>query len=379
MPVLVDHFITDLESGGAQVALYRLATRLDKAQFRPRVVCLRGGEAAVGRKLRAAGIPILDLQMTRKWRMDALARLYAHWRRERPMILHSWMFHATLAGRLVGRAAGIPILISARRNVNIGGPQRERLNRLTLPLDHAVIAVCEAARQAEMARGHAAPQKVTTIYNGVDLAEFPPANAASGARLRRVLHLPADARLIGVVGRLHPQKGHTYLLQAAPAVLAEMPAAHFLMIGDGELRPALAQEAQQVGAARQVHWLGQRDDVPMLLAGLDLFVLPSLWEGMPNAALEAMAAALPVIATGVDGTREVIEDGVSGLLVPAADAAALAAAINRLLRDQPLAQQLGQTARERVAARFTLAQTVRQTEALYRRLLAASGADWSSL
>ncbi len=369
MPVLVDHFITDLQSGGAQVALWRLATRLDKAAFTARVVCLRGGEGAVGRKLRAAGIPILDLQMTRKWRVDALARLYAHWRRERPTILHSWMFHATLTGRLVGRAAGIPILISARRNVNIGGSQRERLNRLTLPLDHAVIAVCEAARQAEMARGHAAPEKVTTIYNGVDLSEFPPANAAAGARLRRVLHLPADARLIGVVGRLHPQKGHTTLLQAIPAILAETPAAHFLMIGDGELRPALAQEAQQLGAARQVHWLGQRDDVPMLLAGLDLFALPSLWEGMPNAALEAMAAALPVVATGVDGTREVIEDGVSGLLVPPADAAALAAGIIRLLQDPSLAQRLGQTARERVATQFTLEQTVQKTEALYRSLL----------
>ncbi|MCB8951686.1 MAG: glycosyltransferase [Ardenticatenales bacterium] len=369
MPILVDHLITDLESGGAQMALYRLVTRLDRELFTPRVVCLRGGDGPVGRKLRAAGVPVLDLRMTRKWRVDALALLYGRWRRERPVILHSWMFHATLIGRLVGRAAGIPILISARRNVNIGGPWRERLNRLTLPLDNAVIAVCETARAAEIAHGHVAPEKVTTIYNGVDLAEFPRASAEAGTRLRRVMHVPAFSPLIGVVGRLHPQKGHTYLLQALPAILQAIPDAHFLMIGDGELRQALAQEARQLGVARQVHWLGHRDDVPALLAGLDLFVLPSLWEGMPNVVLEAMAAGLPVVATGVDGTREVIVDGETGMLVGAGEVPALAQAIIHLLQDRDRAAALGQAAHAAVAAHFTLQRTVQQTEELYRRLL----------
>lgn len=213
MPILVDHLITDLESGGAQMALYRLVTRLDRELFTPRVVCLRGGDGPVGRKLRAAGVPVLDLRMTRKWRVDALALLYGRWRRERPVILHSWMFHATLIGRLVGRAAGIPILISARRNVNIGGPWRERLNRLTLPLDNAVIAVCETARAAEIAHGHVAPEKVTTIYNGVDLAEFP--RASAGGR---------DAAAAGdACAGIFPT--HRRRRTAAPAKRAHLPAA----------------------------------------------------------------------------------------------------------------------------------------------------------
>jgi glycosyltransferase involved in cell wall biosynthesis len=359
------HLITELDSGGAQTALLRYLTHHDRSRYRPTVVCLYNGDQVVAQQIRALGIGVVDVGLTRPYRLDALWRLYKLLREERPSILHCWMVHANLLGRLVGRLARLPVIITSRRNVEIGGPWRERAKRLTRRLDDAVIAVCELARQVEIERTGAAPDKVVTIYNGID--PFPAVPSETVAQLRHDFGLRSDAPVAICVSRLHPQKGHEDLLAAWRRVTAVYPHVDLLIVGDGRRRSELERLA-----ARQshVHFTGQRDDVAELLALSDLLILPSLWEGLPNVVLEAMAAGLPVVATAVGGTPELVIDGKTGLLVPPRDPAALAQAILALLTEPDLAQRLGENGRLRVADQFTIRQMVQQTEQLYQRLLA---------
>ena len=371
------HLITELSTGGAQTALLRLLTGLNRDRFFPTIACFYNGDKIVAQQIRALGIPVTDLGMTTKWRLDALWRLYRLLRRERPTILHTWMFHANIPGRVLGRLASVPIIITSRRNENIGGVLRERLNRWTARLDDRVIAVCELARQAEIERATVSPEHVVTIYNGIDAQQFSATNPQVVAQVRQAFGIPVDALLVGTVGRLHRQKGFTDLLTAIAQVQEHILTVRLLLVGDGELRDDLEIQAQSSGLSDVVTFTGARSDVPEILAGLDVFVLPSLWEGMPNVVLEAMAASLPVVATAVGGTPEVVVDGVTGLLVPPRDPDALAQAITRLLRDPDLRRKMGRAGRERVERHFGVERMVQATEALYEELVGEKmGLEW---
>jgi sugar transferase (PEP-CTERM/EpsH1 system associated) len=369
----VFHLITELDVGGAQLALLRLLAGLDRERFVPTVACLYNGDRAVAQRIRALGIPVTDLGMTARWRWDAFGWLYRLLRHERPTILHAWMFHANLPGRVLGRLAGVPIIITSRRNENIGGAMRERFNRWTAHLDDRVVAVCELARQAEIERAGVALEHVVTIYNGVDVTQFPVASVQATAQARRAIGMPVKVPLVGSLGRLHPQKGFSDLLTAFAQVRQRIPSVRLFVAGDGELRDDLEAQARSLGMAEAVTFAGVRADVPEILAALDVFVLPSLWEGMPNAVLEAMASGLPVVATAVGGTPEVVMDGVTGLLVPPQDPGALARAIERLLCDPGLRRTMGRAGRRRVEQHFDIRETVRQVEDLYETLLRARG------
>jgi len=367
------YLITELSTGGAQFALLRLLKGLYRERFAPSVACLYNGEGAVAQKIRALGISVTDLGMTAKWRWEAFGRLYNLLRHERPTILHTWMFHANVVGRVIGRLAKVPIIVSSRRNVYIGKRWRELLNRWTAPLDDRVIAVCELARQAEIERARVAPDHVVTIYNGVDVNQFSAMSAQAAARIRRGFGIPLDAPLLGAVGRLHPQKDFATLLAAVAQVQEHIPTVQLLLVGDGELRGDLEAQTRLLGLSEIVTFAGHRADIPEILATLDLFVLPSLWEGMPNAVLEAMAAGLPVVATAVGGTPEVVVDGVTGLLVTPRDPDALANAINRLLSNDDLRRKTGRAGRDRVGQHFSVHEVVRQVETLYETLLLEKG------
>ena len=365
----VFHLITELDIGGAQLALLRLLASLDRDRFVPTVACLYNGDAAVAQRIRALGVPVTDLGMTARWRWDAFERLYRLLRHERPTILHTWMFHANLPGRVLGTLARVPIIITSRRNENIGGVMREYLNRWTACLDDRVIAVCELARQAEIKRARVSPEHVVTVYNGVDVERVSVAGGQAAARARRVIGIPVEAPLVGSLGRLHSQKGFSDLLTALAQVRRRIPSVRLFLAGDGELRADLEAQSRSLGLSEAVTFAGVRTDVPEILAALDVFVLPSLWEGMPNAVLEAMAAGLPVVATAVGGIPEVVVDGVTGLLVPPRDPDGLAQAIECLLRDPGLRRKMGQAGWKRVERCFSVEQMVRKTEDLYETLL----------
>jgi sugar transferase (PEP-CTERM/EpsH1 system associated) len=366
--VKVAHVITELNVGGAEQLLVNTVECTNRERFEPLVVALYAGNTRLADRIRAQGVAVVCLGMTAKWRVDGLWRFFRLLRRERPAILHGWLFHAIVVARIIGRIAGVPIVVSARHNVNIGGSARERVNRWTNWLDDRTIAVSESIRQVEVTRGRSSAERVVTILNGVPRMAFPP-RAEARRRLRAEFDLPAQAVVLGTVARLHKQKGHAVLARAVQQLVERFPLVHCVWVGDGEEKGRLETLVGKLGISAHVRFAGSRSDVPDLLAGMDLFVLPSHWEGMPVAILEAMAAGLPVVATAVGGTPEVVEDETTGLLPPPRDPVALAEAISRLLRDPERARRMGEAGRKRVETEFSMDANVRRVEALYEQLL----------
>jgi glycosyltransferase involved in cell wall biosynthesis len=311
--------------------------------------------------------------MTAKWRLDALGRLYRLLRQERPIILHAWMIHANVLGRALGRLAGVAIIITSRRNVSIGGKRREAINRVTAGLGDRAIAVCELARQVEIEQTKVLPEKVVTIYNGVEADMFSQVAPQSAVQARSAFGIPTDVLLVGSVGRFRLQKGFVDLLVAMRQVDEHVSGTRLLLVGDGDLQDDLEAKTLSLGLDKVVTFAGMRSDVPKILKALDVFVLPSWWEGMPNAVLEAMAAGLPVVATAVGGTPEVVVDGVTGLLVPPHDPDSLAQAIVRLLGDPDLRRRMGQAGQDRVGQQFSVEKMVEQTQTLYEQLVIEKG------
>ena len=225
----------------------------------------------------------------------------------------------------------------------------------------------EGVRRALTSQVAPGPDKIFTIRNGVDLDLF--GRPGSKEALCGDLGVAAGSTLIATVGRLVEAKGHRYLIDAARQVVSHFPDAHFLIVGDGELRPELEGQAAILGVADHVHFLGTRKEVAGLLTASDLFVLPSLWEGLPVALLEAMAAAKPIVATAVAGTDETIIPGQTGLLVPPGDSLVLAVSISRLLREPAKATAMGQAARRHIERCFSAERNAAEHLGLYRRLL----------
>lgn len=242
-----------------------------------------------------------------------------------------------------------------------------RLYRASAGRVSGVIAVSERVREALVRELGPMRGRITTVTNSVDVGRF----QAGGDRaaLIRELAVEEDSELLLVVGRLTEQKGHVHLLEAMRRVVGERPRARLLVVGEGELRADLEASARDAGLADRVHFLGEREDVPLLLASVDLFVLPSLWEGLSVALLEAMAAALPIVATAVSGTDQAMVPEETGLVVPPGDARALARAVVELLGDPARARALGRRARERVETEFGARAQAEEYLALYRRLV----------
>ena len=368
--IAILHLITELDTGGAQIALQRLLAGLDRARYSPAVACFYNGDSAVAQHIRALGVSVTDLGMTAKWRLDAFVRLYRLLQQQRPTILHTWMFHANVPGRVLGRLTGVPIVISSERTMGQEGGWRRWLNRITGPLPDRVACVSESVADFAARTIGIPPAKLVVIPNGIPLEDFQPGDRS---RARVDLGIPLHAVVVGTVGRLRPVKGTSHLLEAWSRLASDHPNAILLLVGGGPQQAALERMSRRLGISEHVRFLGNRADVPALLRGMDVFVLPSLWEGMPNAALEAMAVGLPVVATAVGGTPEVVVDRVTGLLVPPGDPDALAESIARLLYDPDLRYKMGRAGRERVVNHFSVERTVERTTRLYELLLMEKG------
>ncbi|MBL7199911.1 MAG: glycosyltransferase [Anaerolineae bacterium] len=368
----VCYLITELNVGGAEKVVLRLATLLPEDRYDVLVACLYD-PGPVADEIRAAGVPVVDLSMRNKVDLRAVFRLYELLRSRNIQILHAHMFHANLLAAVVGRIANVPVVIATRHTVEMGGAAREWVNCVTVALCDAMVVVSNQVHELQLRQPWIDPTKLVVIPNGVPVETATCCSPESTQALRQEWGIDADVLVVGTVARLGPEKGHAYLLEAAAEVLKQVLQTRLLLVGDGPMRSQLEGRAKALGVADSIVFAGLRHDVPTILSLFDLFVLPSLWEGLPMAVLEAMAAGLPVVATAVGGTPEVVVDGVTGLLVPPGDPDALAEAIFRLLRDPDLRQRMGQAGRERVVERFSAERMVERTEQLYEQLLAEKG------
>jgi glycosyltransferase involved in cell wall biosynthesis len=367
MGIPIVYLITELDTGGAQKALLQLLSRLDRQRFSPSVACLYNGAGAVAQEIEALGIRVTDVRMAAKWRMDALCRLYGLLRAEHPAILHAHLFHANLLGRVVGRLAGVPIILSTEHTMGMESEWRYWVNRLTHPLVDRV--VCVSPQIVRFVTHHVGiPEaKTVLIQNSIDLQRFQSVPDRQDARI--ALGLPLGHPLICTVARLDPVKRLDILLSA----LAKLPEVRLVVVGEGPERCKLIGLASELGVEERVQFVGQRQDVLPWLAACDLFVLCSDWEGMPMAVLEAMAAGIPVVATETGGMPDVIVPDVTGRLVPPGQAEALARAIAGLLDDAELRREMGRAGAKRVADAFALDQMTERTVQLYDELLEKSG------
>jgi glycosyltransferase involved in cell wall biosynthesis len=369
-PFKLLYLITDLSLGGAQKVLTYIIEHLDRNWFRPLVACLYGGDSPIGDDLRNMGIPVYDLKMNKKWRLDSLWRLYKLLHTKDITILHSSLFHANMAARLVGTLAHTPIIITWRQNINIGSNFRDFTNKLTSSLDDHVVAVSENTRLIELQASGVPPNKVSVVHNCIDVARYELTKSLDRNIIRAGLDIPKDAFLLGVVGRLHPQKGLFFLLDALLKIKNSIEQVELLIIGEGALRYDLEAHADSIGVSGITKFTGPRTDIPEILRALDVFVLPSLWEGLPLALLEAMASGLPVIATDVGGIPEVVINRETGLLIQPSNSQAIADAVLLLFNDRNLRIRLANAGSAFVYAQFSAQTLVKEMETVYKHLLA---------
>jgi glycosyltransferase involved in cell wall biosynthesis len=369
-PLRVSFLIDKLQRAGAQVHLAALVRGLDRERFSPEVRCLmRGGPLFDELAREGLAVESFDLSTIygpRAWR--AFLRLVRTWRRARPDVVHCYLVSANIFGALAARAAGIPV-VTSRRDVGISRNWRLRFLEETVvnPLVDVVTANSVSVAAAARRERFLAAEKVTLIPNSVDLRRFDPARHSAEAA-RTALGLSPDDTVVGSVGHLSPVKGHADLLEAAAVLARRVPRLRVVLVGDGPLRASLTETARSLGIADRVVFTGVRDDVPVVLAAMDVFALPSRTEGMSNALLEAMAMARPVVATAVDGNADLVRDGVTGRLVPPRDPAALGSALSALLDDPAAARSVGCAARRHVADEHSLPLMVSRYERLYEEV-----------
>jgi sugar transferase (PEP-CTERM/EpsH1 system associated) len=357
-PVPVVHVVTSLGMGGLEKVVLDLTRGLNRAIFKPSVLCLheRGPLAS---QFEAAGVPVaaLDCGQVPRWRM--VIRLARRLRLLRPPIVHTHNPIPHIYGTAAARLAGVPFLVHTKHGRNRPEwPRQVLLNRLASYLSNRVVPV--SADAAEVARRieRVPRRKLLIIHNGVDMTVFRPA-PGPGLVLRHVIH----------AARLNLIKDQKTLLRAARLAADAAPDFRLELIGDGPEREALHALRDELGLQAQVIFLGERDDIPERLQQASLFVLSSLGEGLSLTLLEAMACGLPVVATRVGGNPEVVVHGTTGLLVPPESPSALAEAMLSLWRDPGTARRMGQAGRRRIEAEFDLKRVVARYEALYLSLM----------
>lgn len=370
-PIRVLQVITSLDRGGAENHLLALLTNADREAFALETAVLVG-EGELVPLFRQAGIPVHVLDARGRFDPSALRRLVELLRRGAFDIVHSHLFRADLYAGLAVAQLGDrkPFLVSTRHNddrfflnpfvglVHYGVSARQDL----------IIAISDHIARFTVARGVRHPDRVRRVYHGIE----PPLTRdleRDGARIRSELGITTDDFLVGNVGRLAPQKGQRHLVAAMPRLLERVPRAHAVIAGGGDLEGYLRDLAAELGVTDRVHVLGPRRDVPALMHAMDVFAMPSIWEGFGLVLLEAMAAGRPIVASRVATIPEVVADGETGILVPAGDADAMADAIADLAGDPARARRLGEAGRERLRRNFSLEKMVGDTELLYRELV----------
>ena len=362
-PINVLQIVEGLNLGGAETKLLELIAQMDRRRFRT-VFCSLGLGDQIKEKLQGLDVKFVNLSRKHRFDPSLVWRVRKLILEENIDVVMTTLFYADVVGALArlftpAKAVFSWETISAPEWLR---PHRLLTYRLAMRFCTRVVSVSQATAKWLVEKRGLPESKVTVIPYGVNLSLY---RQGKNFELRRELGIDSRACLVGVVARLHPQKGHRYLIQAAEKIVAAHPQTRFAFVGDGELRRELELQVQSLKLDKHFLFLGFRDDVKDLLRTFDLFVLPSLYEGLPNVVLEAMACGLPVVATAVDGTPELVVDGETGYLVPPRDPDALAEKINKLLGQPDLADAFGRRGRRRVEEHFSLELQVQRFQELY--------------
>ena len=373
-PIRLLKIVPTMLCGGTENQFMTLSRSLKGHDFQVELACLRRVGPFVAQAA-SEGMPLHEypIESFRNARAVGQQMRFAKDLIQRRIeIVHAYSFYGNVFAIPPARLAAAPVVIASIRDRGpYLTPMQMKVQRHICRFATRVLVNADAVRQWLVDQGYD-PKRIVIIPNGVDLDRF--ATHVDPAALRQELGLPSDALLITVVSRLNQMKGLEQFLEAAAILAAKFPKAYFLVVGeptvgDHQYKPSLARLAARLGIADRVVFTGIRSDVPAVLASAAVSVMPSLNEALSNVLLESMAAGVPTVATRVGGTPEAMVDGVTGLLVPPGDSAALASAVERLLSDPQFAATLGHAAKQTVKARFSAERMADATAQLYADLL----------
>lgn len=374
--------ITRHNIGGAASQTIVLSAYLNKNRFQS--ILVKGSEGkdegnmdelAKSKKVEPIYIKELCRELSLKKDLIAFWKLYQLIRKEKPDIVHTHTAKAGTLGRLAAKLAGVSVIIHTFHGNVFEGYFNSIKSKLFLNIERflaflsdQIIAISHTQKQALLKYGIGNPDKISCIPLGLELEPFLTPENSKG-NFRRELNLETNIPLIGIVARLVPIKGHNYFLEAARIVSGDFPEARFILIGDGELRGKLENLASDLGIEEKVIFCGFRNDLVNIYADLDIVVLSSLNEGLPVSIIEALAAKKPVVATNVGGVKDLVEDNVTGILVPKQDPQKLAYGIAFLLQKPEVAKNFGENGRKKVYPALNYTKLISDIEALYESLV----------
>lgn len=349
--VRVVYLTHTLGVGGAEELILNMVTRLPRDRYEPIVCCFENPPGPIGPEIASRGIPVVPLGIAPGWRHPlAWWTIVRYLRRVRPHVVHTFMLPASLYGRSAAVAARVPVIIGTEVNIYDRKQWHHIIaERLLAAGTACVVASAESVKTSYVRQLGIREDAVRVVYNAVNWDRLQA--TATPHEIRTQLGIPLDRIVVGVVATLQDKKGHRVLFDAF-ARTPGLEDAWLVLVGDGPERASLETYASTVGIRDRVTFCGTRRDLGNLLPAMDVFALPSLWEGLPLALLLAMGAGRPVVATRLAGIPEVVTDGETGLLVEPGDAAALGSALARLRGDAVLRARLGAAARMSVRERF---------------------------
>lgn len=370
-PLTILYVIHSLARGGAETSLSLLCRHLDRRRFTP-VVCCLDDNGVLAPVLEAHGVEVVSLDRKPGIRLETLRRLAGLMRSRAPDIVHAQGWPASLWGRLAALVTGTRPMIVTEHGDAESRPLRHSLTDAILGLfSTRVVAVSDVLAISYRRRVRIRSHKVEVIPNGVECDTLVRRFDQSGARSK--LGVPDNVPTVGIIGRLHPVKGHDLFVAAVALLRAQVPGLLALVIGEGPERAAIEARVRALGLADCIRLVGERSDLPDVLGAIDVLMLTSRSEGCPLAALEAMAAGVAMVAPRIAPFEEISDGGATAVLVPPGDAAAFAAAALRLLCDGQRRTALAAAARERARLHYDIRRLVERTELLYERVARPRG------
>jgi glycosyltransferase involved in cell wall biosynthesis len=368
--------IKGLGAGGAEKLLSTSIPYLNRECYDYEVAYLLPHKNDLVHEFQEAGIPVFCINGQNPYDPRSLFRMVKLLKERRIDLIHIHLPYTGIFGRIAARLANVEAIVYTEHNVIDGyKPVTRLLDRLTYRFDKATITVSDSVRESVLRSKLFKPNNVVTVLNGVDTRKVNLSYFKETSAVRESFGIPREDFVVGNIAHIRPLKGHRYLLQAAKIVIEDCPNTTFLIVGrekTREAREALEAQATQLGIREKIIFTGFREDAIRILAACDLFVLSSLYEGLPVALLEAMALGKPPVVTAVGGIPEVVTDGVDGFLVQPRDYEGLANRIIALIRDGELRGQISGRAAKKIEEKFSLRDMIGRVEDIYNQVLSAA-------
>jgi glycosyltransferase involved in cell wall biosynthesis len=363
------HIISKLPIGGVENQLLLVLKNYDREKFQP-FVCSLSEKGEIGQEIEKIGIKVFALnKLKHTFDYSIIKDICDIIKRERIQIVRTHQYHANFYGRIAAKKSKVPCIVASVHNVYTRDKKLHRriINRFLARFTDKIIAVSEEVKMDILKYDRISEDKVQVIYNGVDLNAFN--ESFDKEQIKSKLGINPNVPVIGTVGRLTEQKGHIYLLQAILKLKHKFPDIKVLIVGDGPLMDELKSYTSSSGLSNNVIFTGFRRDIPALLSIMDIFVFPSLWEGLPNALIEAMASGKAIIASNLPQIKEVLDSDGLGILVPPKDSDSISQSINFLLKNEKIVKKMGNSAKNMACTRFNIENTVKIYEKMFEKIL----------